>query len=134
MGKQQTASEMLNALVHGARGDSNQTKLHPSQPLNVIAGDGLDDASPGDTMAKDDVEFKKFDPSFHGITKEDMDVLNNEKDSEKEDENSKYNEICKTCQIITITGTCAHCGIHLYCSGAYPELPVQFDITVRRRQ
>ena len=98
---------------------NNQTRMHPSQPLNVIAGDGLDDPSPNKHIESCNNEKNS---------------TNNKDIEEKKGDWKRYTEICDICQIDTIIGTCDHCGINLYCSGEYPEFPCQFDIKVRRRQ
>lgn len=122
----QTSSEVLNALVHRANNNPNQTKLHPSQPLNVIAGDGLDDPSPGDIMVDDGETNEPTEPSSEELV--------GMEDDDGDEGWGETKEICSICQIEQIVGTCSHCGIYLYGSGTYPSLPVQFDIKVRRRQ
>lgn len=84
----------------------------PSQPLNVIARDGLGN------------------PSNISIHKE-ADEL---KDKQKKGDWETYTKLCDICQIKVITGTCDHCGIGVYGSDVYLTIPDQFDIKVRRRQ
>lgn len=76
-----------------------------SQPLNVIAKDGLDKSS-----------FDNFTTN-NDFTK----GVNN------------YNEICTICQIKNIVGTCKQCGIYQYGIMENNNQP-SFDITVRRRR
>lgn len=83
------------------------TKLHPSQPLNVIAEDGLDDPSSDNLI-----------------------IGNNE---EMKGEWSSCKDICDVCQIKRITGTCNQCGIYQYGIMKYDN-QISFDIKVRRRE
>lgn len=95
---EKTALEMLSDIMNGRNVHSNDTKMHPSQPLNTIAGDGLDETSPSDAETTTKIE--------------DVDDVSNLTDKKTEKEFCE--EICSICQINKILGTCNHCGIYIY--------------------
>ena len=82
----------------------NATRMHPSQPLNVIGGESTDSSPPNAELVKQEVE------TIPDGEWESVDVL------------------CEQCQIIDISD-CKKCGIYQY--SVRKEL---FDIKVRRRQ
>lgn len=127
--------QKVEDLLRSARHQSesiDKTKLHPSQPLNVIAGDGMDTPSPAtvdDEQVAVGYVYPGEDSSYGVMVDPNYDP---EKIIDKEGGWRSHNQICAICQIERIVGTCSHCGIWQYCSG--DEGDNQFDIKVRRRQ